>query len=84
MPELLLRSPIGVTRLSRLLVFSRRDFTTLQILGPSPLPIAELEFPGYNADLVPHETRKSIEAYFSSPRRTKTPAFDFDAVRPGS
>ena len=82
MSELLLQSPVFLYRLSRLLLFSRRDYTTLRLLEPSPLPTAEYEFPGYDGSLVPQETRDRIEAYFCSPQRTKPPDFTFDAVRP--
>lgn len=82
MPELLLRSPVDLSRCSRLLVFSRRDLTTIQLLGPLPLPVAEYRFPGYEGGLVSPDTRRRIEAFFTSPQRTKTPELDFDAVRP--
>ena len=82
LPELLLRSPVELQRLMRLLVFSRRDFTALKPLDPLRLPAAEYDFPGYQADLVPEETRRQIEAYIRSPKRSKPPELDFDSVRP--
>jgi hypothetical protein len=82
MPELLLRSPVDLARCSRLSLFSRRDFNTLQLLGPLPLPTAEYTYPGYSGDLVDDDTRRGIAAYFTSPQRTESPDFDFDAIRP--
>lgn len=82
MPELLLRAPVHLSRCSRLLVFSPRDFTAVQLLGELLLPGADYQYPGYAGDLVPAETRRKIEGYFASRGDTKPPDFNFDAVRP--
>jgi hypothetical protein len=82
MPELLLRSPVPLSWLSCLCLFSRGDGASVRKLGPLPLPLAEYGFPGYSGDLVPRETRKRIEAYFAAPQRMATPEFEFDTVRP--
>lgn len=82
MPELLLRSPVGLRQCAGLHFFSDQDLRSARLLGPPCLPGAIYRYPGYSEDVVAGETRRRIEAYFRAPRRKQVPEFDFDAVRP--
>jgi len=81
-PELLLRSPVQVTRCSRLLVFSRLDYETVSQLRDLSLPLVEEDFPGYRPELVQRGLRSAIAAYYAASASTEPPDFAFDAIRP--